>query len=263
MKTVVITGSTRGIGRGLAEAFLQHGCEVVINGRRQERVDQVITELAQMYPAEKVYGCGCDVSSSEQLQVMWDAAVARFGKVDIWINNAGRSNPLCNSWAISDETLRSVVDINLLGVVYGSHVAIKGMLTQEYGHVYNMEGFGSDGRTMVRLGIYSATKAAVRSITRTLSKEVADTPVKVSALSPGIVITDFITDQYADKPEELERSKRIFNILGDQVETVTPWLTEKVLTNEKNGALIAWLTTPKIIGRFLMARFRKRDLFAA
>ena len=95
-----------------------------------------------------------------------------------------------------------------------------------------------------------------------MSSEVSNTPVKVGRLSPGIVITEFITDQYADDPDGLESAKRIFNILGDRVETVTPWLADNVLANDKNGAAIEWLTRVKITKRFLTANFNKRDLFA-
>jgi NAD(P)-dependent dehydrogenase (short-subunit alcohol dehydrogenase family) len=262
MKTVVITGSTRGIGRGLAESFLQRGCNVVINGRRPESVEQTVMELAKQHPTERIHGFACDVSSLEQLQKLWDAAVGRFDQVDIWINNAGRGHYMHPSWELPTDTIESVIDIDLMGVIYGSRVAMKGMIQQGHGHLYNMEGFGSDGRVRAGMSIYAATKSAVRTFTRTLTKEAAETPVKVSALSPGIVITDFITDQYKDDPQRLEDAKRIFNILGDHVETVTPWLADRVLANEKSGALIAWLTTPKVISRFLAAPLRKRDLFA-
>lgn len=263
MKTIVITGSTRGIGRGMADSFLQHGCQVVVNGRRPESVQQAVAELAATHPAAQIHGQACDVSSLEELQGLWDSAVNRFGQIDIWINNAGRGHPMHSSWELPLSTIQSVIDIDLMGVIYGSRVAMQGMVKQGHGHLYNMEGFGSDGRIRAGMSIYAATKSAVRSFTRTMSKEAAATPVKVSALSPGIVITDFITDQYKDDPQKLEEAKKIFNILGDDVETVTPWLAEQVLANEKNGALIAWLTTPGIIGRFLSAPFRKRDLFGS
>ncbi len=72
-----------------------------------------------------------------------------------------------------------------------------------------------------------------------------------------------MTKQYQDRPEEWDQAKRIFNILADQVETVAPWLAEKILANRKSGTKITWLTRPKIISRFLMAGLRKRDLFDA
>jgi short-subunit dehydrogenase len=158
--------------------------------------------------------------------------------------------------------VRQVIDVDLMGLIYGSRVAIKNMLAQGHGHLYNMEGFGSNGRTRAGLSIYGSTKSAVTFLSKSLTQELEGKPVKASRLSPGIVITDFITEQYEDDPQGLENAKRIFNILGDKVETVTPWLAEKVLENEKSGASFSWLTPLGVMKRFATARFNKRDLFS-
>ena len=89
MKCVVITGSTRGIGFGLAREFLRRGRRVLVCGRNAETTEKAVLALAE-YGAE-VFGQACDVTQLEQVQALWDAATARFGKVDIWINNAGLS----------------------------------------------------------------------------------------------------------------------------------------------------------------------------
>ena len=98
MKTIVITGSTRGIGYGMATAFLEMGCAVVISGRQQAVVDQAVSALADRFGAEKVFGTACDVRKLDQVQGLWDAAAAHFGRIDIWINNAGphAMSKLCN-----------------------------------------------------------------------------------------------------------------------------------------------------------------------
>ncbi|WP_420630145.1 SDR family NAD(P)-dependent oxidoreductase [Candidatus Leptofilum sp.] len=262
MKTVVITGSSRGIGYGLANEFLVRGCNVVVNGRSQASVDKAIASLSQVHSSERLVGQAGDVTSPDDHQALWDTAVAKFGKVDIWINNAGVGHPMINVWEIPVEKVHQIVDIDLKGLIFGSQVAIRGMLQQGQGHLYNMEGFGSNGRTRAGISLYGATKSAVRFLSRSLTKETAATPVKVSTLSPGIVITDFITEQYEDDPEGLESAKKVFNTLGDKVETVTPWLVEQVLANEKSGASIEWLTSFKIIKRFATARFNQRDLFS-
>jgi DICT domain-containing protein len=84
----------------------------------------------------------------------------------------------------------------------------------------------------------------------------------VGALRPGMVLTDLVTGQYEGRPEEeWQDAKRIFNILADRVETVTPWLAQKVLANQRSGVRITWLTRRKVMGRFLAAPFHKRDLF--
>jgi len=262
MKTIVITGSTRGIGFGLAREFLKRDCSVVVNGRSQAAVEKAANGLAATHSGERVLGHAADVSIYEQVQGLWEAAQARFGRVDIWINNAGVAHPDNEPmWDQAPELMRAVVNLNLLGSLYGLRVAAQGMKAQGGGTIYDVEGFGSNGRTRKGLGLYGATKAAVRFIARSLEADAAEwpAPLKFGTISPGIVTTDLLAGQYAGRPEEFERAKRIFNLLGDKVETVTPFIAEKVLAGELT---IAWLTQGKVMWRFLTANFSKRDLFS-
>jgi short-subunit dehydrogenase len=135
------------------------------------------------------------------------------------------------------------------------------MIKQNSGELYNMYGFGSDGRKGDGLTLYGATKYGLKYLTEALTKEAKDTPVLIGSLSPGIVITDLWDDLYEGMPERKEKSKKIVNILGDKVETVTPYLAEQVLQNDKSGAKIAWLTGPKAFWRFATAAVNKRNLF--
>ena len=89
MKTIVITGSTRGIGYGLADAFLKLGCSVAISGRTQRNVDVAVANLSASHRPEQLMGFACDVARFEQVRALWNTTIVRFGKVDIWINNAG------------------------------------------------------------------------------------------------------------------------------------------------------------------------------
>lgn len=262
MKIIVITGSTRGIGRGLAGSFLGHGCAVMVSGRARESVDKVVAELAGLHGASRVSGQASDVTVFEQVRALWDAAVERFGRVDIWINNAGITQPQTDFWALAPGPIEAVVDTNLVGTMYGCKVALQGMLDQGFGAVYNLEGLGSDGRWVEGLTLYATTKYALRYLDESLAREVEGSGLIVGAIAPGMLITDLITGQYQDRPEDWEEAKRIFNILADRVETVVPWLAEQVLANDKNGARIAWLSRSKVMGRFLTARFRRRDLFS-
>jgi len=260
MKVIVITGSTRGIGYGMAEEFLKRDCAVIINGRSQQSVDNAVEKLSTSYSADCILGFACDVSNYEQLQAMWDAAIERFSKVDYWINNAGidLDNDIFPDLSVEDYT--RCVNINLLGMMHGSHIAVNGMIKQGHGQLFNMEGFGSGGRQRNGFTPYGSTKYALRYFTQSLQKEVADKPVLVCTLSPGMVVTEMLMGGYKTD-EEIQRAQKIFNILADKVETVTPYLVDKMLANTKDGAAIAWLTTPKIIWRFMTASFNKRNLF--
>jgi NAD(P)-dependent dehydrogenase (short-subunit alcohol dehydrogenase family) len=261
VKTVVITGSTRGIGYGLADAFLERGCAVAISGRTAKGVESAVEKLSAKHDAQRVWGQPCDVTEYEQVQALWDAAQAHYGQVDVWINNAGLGHAQCDLCRMPQEEMQAIVQANLLGTMYGAKVALCGMLEQGSGGLYNMEGLGSDGGRVEGLTLYATTKYGIRYLTESLVLETKGTPVLVGALSPGMVTTEFITGRYVDRPEEWERAKRIFNILADKVETVTPWLAQKVLDNERTGVRFQWLTKAKVFGRFLAAPFRKRDLF--
>lgn len=259
MKTVVVTGSTRGIGRGLAENFLARGCQVVISGRSQKAVDDV---LAELNAGDKAAGFACEISSPEQVQALWDSAVARFSRVDVWINNAGISAPRQNLADTDIAAIEQVVQVNLCGLLLANRVALRGMTAQRGGQIWNMEGFGSGGQTQPGMAVYGSTKRAVNYLNKSLQKELGDTGVQVCTLSPGIVVTDLLVGDYDTSSPEWQKSKKIFNILGDKVETVTPFLVDGILKANKSGAKVEWLTGGKAFGRFMTAAYKKRDLFA-
>jgi len=261
VKSVVITGSTRGIGYGLADSFLDLGCFVTVSGRSSTGVQKAVTQLSSAHQADRVLGHPCDVTRFEQVQGLWEKAQDQFGKVDIWVNNAGIGHPQLEFWRESSQEISTVVETNIVGTMYGARVALRGMLEQGFGSLYNMEGLGSDGRTVRGLTLYGSTKSCIRYLTDALAEEVRGTGVLVGALSPGMVVTELLIGRYESGSQDWEGAKRIFNILADRVETVTPRLAEKIITNKKNGARFKWMTRSKVTGRFLAASFRKRDLF--
>lgn len=260
MKTiVVITGSTKGIGYGLAEEFLKRGNNVIVSGRKQDRLDNAVATLSAKY--KNVAGCLCDVTKFEDHEKLFAFAKEKFGRVDIWINNAGISLPRYMLWEQPKDNHDNIIAANLTSAIYGSQVAIKGMLAQGGGYVFNMEGHGSNGRIIPGMTVYGATKSGLTYFTKSLAAETKDTSVKVCLLSPGIVATDLLMVDYQDTPEKFEAVKRQLNILADKVETVTPFLVEEMLKEPKNGSQIAWLTAGKVLFRFATARFIKRKIF--
>jgi len=262
MKNIVITGSTRGIGFGLADAFLTKGCCVVINGRSQKSVDKAYAQLAEKHGSDRLYGFAAVVSDFNQVADLWQYAKEQLDHVDIWINNAGLGHDTDPLWKIPEAEARAVIEVNVLGVAYGSQVAMRGLLRQGNGQIYNMEGFGSNGHTRYGMSLYGTSKAAVRYMTEALIEEAKGSNVLVGALAPGMVMTDLVLDRFKDDPEELEKRKRIFNIIADSVDNVAPWLVDRILANEKHGARFVYMPPAKMAGRFLTAPFSKRDLFA-
>jgi NAD(P)-dependent dehydrogenase (short-subunit alcohol dehydrogenase family) len=260
-QVIVITGSTRGIGLGLAEEFLKRGCAVVINGRSASSVATALAQLQSSYPPDRLFGHACETSDYAALQALWDAAHRHFGRIDYWINNAGIALPNQKFWTLDPAQYQSIVHANLIGKMNGTHVAFRGMLQQGSGQIFNMEGFGSDGRMRDGALSYGTTKYGLRYFTRAFTKEAAETPVMVGTISPGMVVTDLLIGNYDKTSDDWTRAQRIFNILADTVETVTPWLVERMLANTRSGAHIDWLPNSKIAWRFLSAPFSKRNLF--
>lgn len=261
-KTVVITGSTRGIGFGLAESFLMEGWNVVVSGSSLDSTQEAAARLDARYPAERILPAACDVQEFQQVESLWDRTIHQFSQIDIWINNAGTSGPRGDLWALTPEASQAVVQTNFLGTIYGSQVAIRGMLAQGFGALYNMEGYGSDGT--VRKGmasIYGSTKAGIHFLTKSLAKDLQDRDLIIGSLRPGMVITDFVMQHFEDRPDDLERVRGIFNLIADRPENVSPWLVKKMLTNEKSGVILDYSTTWRLLGRFLAAPFKKRNVF--
>ena len=258
-QTIVVTGSTRGIGFGLAMAFLEAGHNVVVCGRTDKSTAAAVDGLAVRFGGDRLLGVAADVAQFKQVEHLWTAANERFGRVHIWINNAGLGARPTDAWQRTPEEMKAVVSANLLGVMHGSAVAVKGMLDQDGGYVYNMEGLGSRGPVVPGTALYASSKAGVTRFTQGLVKETAHTPVRVGFMSPGMVITDLFTGP--DQGTLTPGAMRVANILADRVDTVAPYLARRILANTKHGARVDWLPGRKIAWRFATAAFRRNRLF--
>ncbi len=261
MKSVVITGSTRGLGYGMAESFLAQDCAVIVSGRSNEAVEHAINCLSEKFDPSNLLGVACDVRVPHELETLWEQTSSRFGEIDIWINNAGISGGQKPVWKLASDELASVVDTNVTGLIYGSQVAVRGMLAQNHGAIYSMGGMGSDGRMHDGLITYGMTKYAVDYFTKALTKELNGTPLIIGSLRPGMLATEFVTNQYVNRPDDWEKDKKILNILASRVETVAPWLVDKILANQKSGVCISYSSRSKLFMRFLTAPFSKRVVF--
>jgi NAD(P)-dependent dehydrogenase (short-subunit alcohol dehydrogenase family) len=257
-KNVVITGSTRGIGLGLAEAFLALDCNVIVSSRSHESVEQAVHGLCSHYDEHKIFGVPCDTIHFDQIEHLWQRACAQFGEVHIWINNAGVAHRPQKPWEQSADVIKSVIETNVLGAMYGSKIATQGMLMQGFGSLYNMEGMGSDGRRHEGLTYYGSSKYCLHYYNQALIEETRGTAVLVGIIRPGMVLTDLITGQFKDREKEWEQFKPIFNLLADRVENVAPWIADRILKNKKHGASIEYMNNLKLMSRFVLAAFGKR-----
>ena len=264
MKTVVITGSARGLGFNMARFFREYGYNVVISDLKEENLIKAKEELEKTESKGKVVFKTCNVSMFNELQELMKFAVLEFNTVDIWINNAGVNQPQKAVWELSENEINTIIDVDLKGTIYGSKVAMEEMSKNHSGAIYNIEGYGSNDAHMLGLNMYGTSKRAVTYFTESLAKEAEErnTGVLVGKLSPGIMITEFTTHSLGNDAMELKKKKKkVYNILGDTPQTVGKFLVDEMIKNTKNNVKINWLTNRKAFVRFLTAGFSKRNFF--
>lgn len=254
-KTVVITGSTRGIGFGLAEQFLRRKHPVIINGRNTNTVQSTLEELKGK--GYSVRGVAGNVTDPQTYQAIIEEATTSYGKIDIWINNAGIPQPQVMFNEISDEDISRIINVNITAATVGTKAAINYFKQQGFGKVFNMEGFGSDGRMLDKLSLYGTTKRAINYFSKSVSKEVKEKSIQVGILSPGMVRTDFLNNAMvmADDKEQA-RNQKVLGILAEDVEPVTKFLVDRILSSTKQYPRINYLTfarlAPKIFRLMLV-----------
>ena len=261
MKNVVITGSTRGIGLAMAKEFLKSGCNVTISGRNDLISESLEGTLKNF--GDKYHYVPCNVKNKNDIENLWEQSAQKWGRIDIWINNAGQNCPHQFSYDTEESYVDAVIDTNIKGMIYGSQIAAKNMLIQGNGQIWNMEGLGSNNMIQIKTILYGTTKSALTYFTKGLAKELKGTSVIAARLSPGMMLTDFITKTPTGEVSPVIKDKSfrfIFNTLADKPETVALFFVPRILKNTKNDAHLVWLTNAKILCRFLTIPFVKRNL---
>ena len=245
----------------MAATFLWAGCNVTLSGRSESLPEAVQAELLP-FKGKYIY-VPCNVRQKSSVQNLWDKSFAKWNTIDIWINNAGQNVPHSFSWETGGTYTENVIMTNITGMIYGSQIAATGMIKQGHGAIYSMEGLGSDGMIHPKTILYGTTKRALRYFMKGLAKELEGTDVIAGRLSPGMMLTDFITKTPDGGTSEVisdDKFKRLFNILADKPETVAKFFIPRIISNTKNDVLIAWLTNTKAAWRFITASQRKGRL---
>ncbi|HHO6641494.1 TPA: SDR family oxidoreductase [Staphylococcus aureus] len=182
-KVAVVTGAGSGIGEAIATLLHEEGVKVILAGRNKDKLQNVANQLAQ----DSVKVVPTDVTKKEEVDELIKIAQQTFGGLDIVINSAGQML----SSKITDyqvDEWDSMIDVNIKGTLYTTQAALPTMLEQSGGHLINIASISGFEVTKSST-IYSATKAAVHTITQGLEKELAKTGVKVTSISPGMVDT--------------------------------------------------------------------------
>ncbi|KAG0602584.1 hypothetical protein M758_10G025100 [Ceratodon purpureus] len=279
-RNVVITGSTRGLGKALAREFLRAGDNVFITSRSLESVNSTVLELQREVDemhrdfllsedlqvdtietrskksCPRVVGIPCDVSKSEDVQALSEAAVREFGNIHLWINNAGMNKGFKPLVEFSDEEVAQIVSTNLTGSLICTREAIRVMKKQpKGGHIFNMDGAGSGGTSTPLTAVYGATKCGLRQLSASLMQECKRSRVGIHTASPGMVLTDLLLSGAT------RQNKQMFNIICEQPETVAQALVPGLRTVKGTGKAVNYLTPPRIILAILNGWFRRGRWF--
>lgn len=190
-KTVVITGASRGIGKGIAIAFAKEGYNVVINYSSNDAAAQETLGEVEKYGARSMI-YKCNVSNSEDVKKMFEEIVKTFGGVDVLVNNAGISRAgLFIDQSIED--MDKVIDINLKGAIYCSREALKLMMSNMNGKIVNISSMWGDRGGSFE-AVYSASKAGMIGLTKALAKECGNMHININTICPGAIDTDMSKD---------------------------------------------------------------------
>lgn len=270
-RNVVITGSTRGLGKALAREFLLSGDRVVVTSRSPESVQATVKELEENLKEgiatavgslltklshAKVVGIACDVCNPNDVQRLANYAVNELGYVDIWINNAGTNKGFRPLLQFSDEDIQQIVSTNLVGSILCTREAMRIMRNQgKAGHIFNMDGAGSGGSSTPLTAVYGSTKCGLRQFHGSLLKECKRSKVGVHTASPGMVLTDLLLSG------STVQNRKMFNIICELPETVARTLAPRMRVVKGSGKAINYLTPPRILLALVTAWLRRGRWF--
>ncbi|WP_428066121.1 3-oxoacyl-[acyl-carrier-protein] reductase [Candidatus Proelusimicrobium volucris] len=187
-KTAVITGASRGIGLGIAEAFLAQGAKVAICGTSEGGVSKAKEHLQGKYPNGEILALAADVSKSGDCDNFIAEVIKHFGRIDILVNNAGITRDTL-LMRMSESDWDAVLSVNLKGAFLMSKAAVKQMIKQRSGSIINMSSVVGQSGNAAQAN-YSASKAGLIGLTKSLAKELASRNIRVNAIAPGFVKTE-------------------------------------------------------------------------
>jgi NAD(P)-dependent dehydrogenase (short-subunit alcohol dehydrogenase family) len=243
-KIAVITGASRGFGVAIARAFAREGALLVLGARSQDAIDRLVKELEAQ--GCRAAGMVCDVTDTAQVEALACLAEERFGRIDIWVNNAGVSPAYGPTPDVAPEAFIQTCQVNIFGTYFGSMTAMKRFRKQGSGKLINMLGAGSD-RPAPFQNAYGSSKVWIRWFSTCLAAETKGSGVDVLMLQPGIMFTEMITrveavQGYGEKVKVLETVARILGNPPEFSAEKAVWLASSA-TDGRSGLRASAPTT--------------------
>ena len=254
----MVTGSSRGLGLSIARAYAREGAAVVLSSRSQAESEQAAAGVAG--PGVKSAGFACDVADLEQVEALAEAAVHAFGRLDIWVNNAGKAGPYGPTASIPEELFKSVISTNIIGTYHGSIAALRYFIPQGSGKLINILGRGDDQPVPFQ-NAYASSKSWIRAFTVAMAKEYKNSGVGIFAYNPGLMRTEFMSrveavEGYSNRLKPLETVMRLWSNPPDLPAEKAVWLASSA-TDGKTGLVIRTISPVSLLGGVLREGARR------
>jgi 3-oxoacyl-[acyl-carrier protein] reductase len=224
-KTAIVTGGTKGIGRGIAEALVRAGVNVCLSARSRKEIDEALAALCALNGGD-VKGIVADVRVYTQIQALFELTAAQFGGVDILVNNAG-IGMFQTVEEMSPDDFRAILETNLFGVYYCCHEAIPLMRQRGGGYIINISSLAGTN-AHPKMAAYNASKFGLNGFSEALMQEVRHDGIKVSYIMPGSVNTEFGGDTPTGDQDWQLRPEDIARVVVDLLENDDRALTSRV-----------------------------------
>ena len=187
-KVAIVTGAANGIGAEISRTYAREGAHVVLADLALDAAEAVAREITEN-TGVKAIAVKCDVARKEEVQAVVDACIAEFGTVDILVNNAGITLPACPVEDISPEQWKRVLDIDLMGTIYGTQCVIPIMKAKKSGKIINMASVAGQVGGVFTEATYPVSKAGVICWAKAVAKQVGEYNITCNCIAPGTVLT--------------------------------------------------------------------------
>ena len=205
-KTAVITGSTKGIGKAIAQRMAEHGANIVVSSRKEDMCQEVAADINANWVQgdAKAIPMACNIQHKDQLQSLVDRALAEFGQIDVLVCNAAVNPYLGPSKDIPDEIFNRIMESNIRSNFWLSHMVLPGMVERNDGAIIIVSSIGGL-RGSIGLAAYGISKAADMQIARHLAVEYGPHNIRVNAIAPGLIKTDMARALWEDDERRANR----------------------------------------------------------
>lgn len=205
MSIALVTGATAGFGKAIAIKLAQHGWDVIITGRRKERLVQLENEITSVYET-KVYSLPFDVRNKDEVFTAIQSLPHSWKNIDLLVNNAGLASGLSTIQEGNTDDWEVMIDTNVKGLLYVSKAIIPGMITRKSGHIVNI-GSIAGKEAYAKGNVYCATKHAVDALSKSMRIDLLPYGIKVTSVNPGAAETEFSLVRFKG---DTEKAKQVY-----------------------------------------------------